>query len=292
MGFHYCHAKIAVDIVLKYFVNRCLTSTNNLRMKRARILLQFDQPAAFRAALRDLLEQYANHAYRPGTAVAPRPLLPTYRIAPLIMRQLEMELAQTCLEQPEHALNAIQALWEDLYLEPRILAVQLLGRLPRSMDAGVLEKLRAWVTPAENFRMTDALFQYATVGLRQGSALPLLALIEEWINSSQPGLTALGLRAWIALINDPKFENIPAAFRMLGPLVQFPPAPLLADLHDVLSALTQRSQTETLYFLRQMLSMATGANTARLVRRCLPEFPPEQQAVLRSAMQTAQHQDD
>lgn len=258
-----------------------------LRTQINRILLQFDQPAAFRAAVCDLLEQYANHAYRAGSAIAPQPLLPSYRVAPLIVRQLEIELALTCQEQPQHALNALQALWEDTHLETRTLAAQLLGRLPRTLDDGVLEKLRAWVTPHENFRMIDALFSYGTPSLRQGSAAALLGLIEEWLGSSSTAVTALGLRALIAVVEDPQFENIPAVLRMLGPLVQSAPTPLLSELHDLLSALTRRTPTESAYFLRQMISVSPEANTARLVRRCLPNFTPEQQNMLRSAIASA-----
>lgn len=258
-----------------------------LRTQINRILLQFDQPEAFCAALRELLELNANFAYRPGQAVQPQPLLPSYRISPLIMRQLEIDLARACHEQPEHALAIISALWADPYLEPRLLAASLLGSLPRAMDDQVLEKLRAWVTPDQNFRMIDSLFQTGTAGLRQGAAQSLLALVEEWLSSQRQGLVALGLRALVPLVADPQFDNIPAVFRLLRPQVQIAHAPLLANLQAALEAMIRRTPTETAFFLRQALSIAHSANASRLVRRCLPSFSPEQQTALREALRSS-----
>jgi hypothetical protein len=41
---------------------------------------------------------------------------------------------------------------------------------------------------------------------------------------------------------------------------------------------------ETVYFLRQMISISSSVGAARLVRRCLPFFNEESQASLRKAL--------
>jgi hypothetical protein len=256
-----------------------------LRMQINGLIALFGNPAAFCRALGDLLYLYANHTYRPGQAVQPQPLLPSYRVAALVMRQLELELGKTCQEQPEQALEIIEALWKDTHLEPRLLATSLLGSIPIQYDAAVIEKLRSWGQPQENYRILDALFENGTVMLRRSGAPLLLALLEEWIN--KPGKEALGIRACVPLVKDSHFENLPVIFRLLGPLVQNVPGPLLADLHVVLVSLIERSPIETSYFLRQELSLANNPTTARLVRRCMPSFEPAQQASLRAALQAA-----
>ncbi|RPJ43018.1 MAG: hypothetical protein EHM21_12100, partial [Chloroflexi bacterium] len=93
---------------------------SRLRTQINGLIDRFDDPTGFRLALRDLLEMYANRAYRPGQAVQPQPLLPSYRVPPLITHQLELELSKTCLEQPAQALEVVEALWHDPFLEPRL----------------------------------------------------------------------------------------------------------------------------------------------------------------------------
>src|SRR5512133_2706116 len=93
-----------------------------LRAQINGLITRFADPESFRLALRDLLDLYANRAYRAGQAVQPQSLLPSYRVSPLIMQQLDLELSKTCQEQPEQALKVVEMLWHDPYLEPRLLA--------------------------------------------------------------------------------------------------------------------------------------------------------------------------
>jgi hypothetical protein len=258
-----------------------------LRAQINGLIERFGDPPGFRAALRDLLDLYANRAYRPGQAVQPQPLLPSYRVTPLIMHQLELELGKTCHEQPEQALNIIEALWRDPYLEPRLLATSMLGTIPASHQEAVIQALRAWAVPEENFRMLDALFHNGMVGLRRTAPQSMFRLFEEWLNSSQAATQSMGVRALIPVIEDHAFENLPPIFRLISPLVQRLPAALFTDLQAVIEALAKRTPIETAYFLRQALGMAPGPAMGRLVRRCMPCFSPAQQASLRAALQAA-----
>lgn len=260
---------------------------SRLRSQINGLIERFANPADFRLALRDLLELYANRAYRPGQAVKPQPLLPSYRVTPLIIHQLELELGKTCQEQPGQALGVVDALWHDPYLEPRLLAATLLGTIPASHQEAVVQTMRAWAVPTENFRMLDTLFRSGTTILRRSAPQLLFKLFEEWLNSSDMETQAMGVRALIPIIEDQAFENLPPVFRLLSPLVQRSSTPLFTDLQAVLEALARRTPIETAYFLRQALSMAPAPGTSRLVRRCLPLFGPAQQASLRAALQAA-----
>lgn len=260
---------------------------SRLRVQINGLIAHFHDPVGMRAALHNLLDKYANRAYRPGQTIKAQTLLPSYRVTPLVMRQLEIELGKTCKDQPDQALNVVEELWHDTYLEPRVLATQLLGAIPASHSHAVIQKIAGWAKPDENSRMLDALFQNGTVELRRSASLPLLSAVEQWIGSYRPEQQILGLRALVPLIQDPAFENLPPVYRMLGPLVQNISAPLQTDLQIAVEALARRSPVETVYFLRQSLSIAVGQGTARLIRRCIPLFDPAQQASLRSALQAS-----
>jgi hypothetical protein len=258
-----------------------------LRSQINTLIASFDNPAVFCSGISGLLDQYSNRAYRPGQTVQVQALLPSYRVPPLITHQLEQELSRTCREQPVYALGVVEALWRDTFVETRTLAAVLLGAIPASHAASVVQKLREWATPKENFRMLQALFQNGTITLRSAAPQLLFTLFGEWLASREPDVQALGVQALVPLVTDGSFENLPPVYRLLGPLVQNVPPALNTELSEVLLALSRRSPTETAYFLRQALSIATGPATARLARKCLPLFGPQQQASLRAALQSA-----
>lgn len=258
---------------------------SRLRQQINQLITSFVDPAVFRRQINNLLDQYANHAYRAGQAVQPQPLLPSYRVPPLVMRQLELELGKTCRELPEPAFDAAEALWRDPYLEPRLLAASLLGSIPvQEYGAQVVQKLQSWGQPSENLRILVALMQNGTVNLRRESPALLINLIEKWLGSTEIGQQAVGLRALVPIIEDKSYENLPTIFRILGPFVQTVPGQLNADVQQTVQSLIKRSPVETAYFLRQALSLSMGNNTARLIRRCLPDFGPTQQSTLRAAL--------
>lgn len=258
-----------------------------LRQQINQLILSFQEPENFCRLLRDLLDLYAHHSYRPGQAIQPQPLLPTYRVPPLVMRQLTLELGKTCQEQPQQALAVVATLWKETYLEPRLLAASMLGSIPvESSKEGVLGLLRAWATGSENHRLITAVMETSTQLLRREAPDRLLQLVDVWLSDPSPAQQSVGIQALIAMVNDQSFENIPAVFRLLGPAVQNVNPRLQADLQLVLQALIRRSPVETAYFLRQALSLSVGTNTARLIRRMLPEFEPAQQASLRAALGT------
>ena len=256
-----------------------------LRMQINQLILIFNQPVEFSRRLHDLLNLYANHAYRAGQAVHPRSLQASYRVPTLVMRQLELELGKTCQEVPRQALDLLDTLWEDSYVEPRLLAASLLGAIPLEGYAGeVIQKLRQWGRPEENLMIFTTLTERGTVNLRKQAPEMLLNLIDEWLESATPLQQAVGIRMLLPLIHDQTFQNLPAAFRMLSPLMQNPQPALHADLLAALREFIHRSPVETGYFLRQVLSLTEGNTTARLIRRVINEFSPDQQISLRSAL--------
>lgn len=257
-----------------------------LRQQINQLILVFQDAPLFCQRARELFELYAQLNYRAGQAVQPRPLLPTYRVPQLFMRQLTLELGKTSQEQPQQALAVISLLWKEPYLEPRQLAAVLLGVVPVHVAGpSVIERLREWANAQQNLQMINILMEFGTVSLRRETPDKLLRLIEEWMTHPNPAQQAIGVQALIALVNDRTFENLPAVYRLISPGVQHVHPRLQADLQLAIQALIKRSPAETAFFLRQSLSLSSGTGTARLIRRCLPAFDAAQQATLRAALQ-------
>lgn len=255
-----------------------------LRSQIQEVMAYFSDPPAFLRELKELLERYSDHAYRPGTAIKPQPLLPSYRVTPLILREIELQLTRICQEQPEQALEIAETFWQEKYLDIRQFAANMLGAIPPEYGTAVIEKIQFCATPGDNYRVLDILFQAGTTNLRRSGSALLLELADKWLNQTEPGVKSLGLRLLIPVISDSRFENTPPVFRLLGPLVQNPPVQLQADLQAILEALSRRVPSETVYFLRQTMAISTNQTVSRMIRRLLPLFDPSQQAALKSAI--------
>lgn len=255
-----------------------------LRQQAALLAEQFEQPDAFIRSLHHLLDFYADRTHRPGQAGEPPPLLSAYNVRPPVIRQVLQELVQLAPENPEAALNLCDALWNQPYLELRLLAAGLLGQLPVDPPEPVLERVQAWVKQGTEARLKTVLFDQGLARLRKEDPNLVLQRAEEWLSSADPFDQQLGLQAMLPLVSDPAYQNLPVFFRLIYTLVRSIPPGLRPDLLDVLAALARRSPQETAYFLRQTLLTLQSPDTAWLIRRSLPAFPLNTQESLRRAL--------
>jgi hypothetical protein len=254
---------------------------SRLRAQLPRLTALFARPLEFRRALTDLCETYADPTFRAG-----RKIIPSYRMPQLVVRQMELVLGAACREHPEQALDVVDELWGATYLEPRMLAVYLLGQVPLSQAEGILERLRKWANPSEDTMMLEALLIYGTLRLRTEGPDALMDLFGEWLNDSEIPRRLIGLKAMHSLANDPEFENLPPLFNQLFPLVRAAPQNLFNELSALLTTLARREPTETAYFLRQVLASPTGKDTPRLTRRIMPLLSEAQQESLKSILKS------
>ncbi len=247
---------------------------------------KFAQPPEFIRGLRELFDFYAYRVYKPGQTVPPTNLLPAYHIPPLVMLRLQSSLRPLCLAREAEALALVDALWEEKMVEPRILAAHLLGTIPLTSSVAVLQRLQQWSTPAEDRPILQALLNSGTTTLRREDVRGWITVIQAWLNAPDPAVQAVGLHALLPLVNDPRFENLPAVFSAITPLLQSAPPNLQSDLQDILEACARRSPIETGYLLRQLLSLSTAPGLTRLTRRVFNQFSPATQASLRTLLQS------
>jgi hypothetical protein len=165
------------------------------------------------------------------------------------------------------------ALWEQPYLEFRLLAASLLGFIPCRPAEPILARLKAWIRPEVDARLVDALFTQGLACLRQQNSTEVISVAESWLQEKDFFYQQTGLRLLLPLINDPQFENFPVFYRLILSLTRSAPARLRPDLLDVLAALARRSPNETAYFLQQAALMPNSPDTAWLIRQSLQEFP-------------------
>jgi len=243
-----------------------------LKKQTARLADLFDQPEAFLRALRDMLEFYVNRSLREVDAVAPASVLETYRTPPVILKHIETELAPLAAAHPDAALELADRLWDEGRLETHLLAASLLGRIP-PQEQRLLPRLTAWTAQVRDPSVRAALLTTSLARLRRETPEHFLALVGEWLHPERSRMWPSGIQALLPLIEDPAYHNLPPVFEILTHVVETAPGALQGDLTDLFHALYKASPSETVYFLRQVVTNSSTPLTAVTLRRISPSLP-------------------
>jgi hypothetical protein len=254
------------------------------RLKKQTALLAdiFDQPAAFLRELRDVLEFYVNRSLR-SQSVAPSSVLPTYRTPVVVLRQIEKELGPVAERQPIQALELADALWDEGWLETKLLAAFLLGRIP-PQEERLLARLTAWTQAVRDPEVRAALLTTSLTRLRKETPDLFLILVREWLHPARQRMWSNGVQALVPLISSPEFDNLPPIFEIIEPILKTSPATLQFDLQELIITLYEASPDETTYFLQQILKETRSPLPSVALRRMSPMLPPELQSSLREML--------
>ena len=253
-----------------------------LKKQTARLADMFDQPAVFLRELREVLEFYVNWTLR-SQSVAPSSVLPTYRTPVVVMRQIEKELGPIAELQPVQALELADALWDEGWLETKLLAAFLLGRIP-PQEERLLARLTAWTQAVRDPEVRAALLTTSLSRLRRETPDLFLVLVKEWLHPARQRMWSNGIQALVPLISSPDFDNLPPIFEIVEPIIKTSPAILQYDLQELITVLFETSPDETTYFLQQILKGTKSPLPAIALRRMSPELPMELQASVREML--------
>jgi len=255
-----------------------------LKIQAAQLADISSQPALFLRGLLELLDFYADRTYRAGQAGVRTSQIPRLHVPKPVMRQLEQELNHICANRPQEALSLADELWKAVFLETRLLAIHILCQVDPHPPESILVRLQRWAQPGEEPMLLDTLLASGKTRLQTSRPDLWLDQLQSWLNDERPAFQAMGLRASISLVSDPRFKNLPSVFTLITPVIGSHHRDLQPEVINLLAALAGRSPVETAYFLNQALQKGREAPVVRVVRRCLPCFPPEQQTFLRKAL--------
>ncbi len=240
----------------------------------------FFLPEDFLKHLRQTLDFYVNRTLRRQENIAPRSNLPTYRTPTVVMRQIENSIGALAMINPHYALELADLLWDEGYIETRMLAAFLLGRIP-PQEERLLARLTAWTQQVRDPSVRSELLTTSLARLRTETPNEFLVIIGEWLHPARQRFWSDGIQALLPMITDPNFENLPPIFELIRPVIETAPGGLQTDLGNLINALYQDSPSETDYFLHEVLENSSNPLTAVTLRRNLSTFPPELQTSLR-----------
>ena len=254
-----------------------------LKTQAARLAEKFVQPEAFVRELNELLDFYTNRTIR-ATQIIQRHSIPTYRTPRPVLRQIESELAPLAQTHSAEAVILTKALWDAGSIESRLLAANLLGNIPSTQAIPALARLPDWLSRSTDKEVRQALLTDALARLRWENPDTLFLILEGWLASPRPTLQVWGMQALVPLLQDPRFENLPAVFRILHPAIIAVGPITQVDFQACIAALERVSVIETLAFLRNILAEQPAPMLLRTLRRILPALSPELQTALREIL--------
>jgi hypothetical protein len=255
-----------------------------LKIQVTELLTNFTQPVDFLRELHAMLDFYADRTRRSGQSGKPKPLIQAYNVPRQVMRRIESDITPLVVADPENALFLADQLWLDAWYESRLLAIAILGLLPPEPANVIIDRLQLWGKGCREDALLASLLDDGAALIRSEFPDQYFLLIENWLTNGDVPSRKVGLRAMPALIQNPDFENLPALYRLLAPLVRESTSALEADLIQVVRALGRRSPQETTYFLQQNLKALHQSGLGLIIRRSLDVFPPELEESLREAL--------
>jgi hypothetical protein len=252
-------------------------------------------PPVFLDKLKDLFTYYGDRTLRPSQ-VAARPIsIQAANVPRPVLRQIVSELTPYANNTPHIILNLCRELWRYGWLEHRLLACRLAGKLPNDHADDIVLLIETWCFENHEESLVDAMATSSLTALHKDNADLLIGKAMEWVTQpaeDTPQIAAavalnfqkLGLRALAPLIEDPEYENLPKIFKTLKPILQAPPKILRPDLLNLLRILGRRSPQETTFYLRSLLNESPGATLQWIARRVLNTLPEDLQSSLRTAI--------
>ena len=263
---------------------------NRLKHQIDGLIWRFTRPAEFVQELHGIFSFYADRVYRPGELVEKKSSIQAYHVHSLVMRQLEIDLHQRCIENPGAALSLIDTLWQESMLEPRILAAALLGKLPLNYQQDICNRLVSWSGQTTDEILLRTLLEKGTSRLRQEKPEDWIQILKDWGTSERTGVQRAMLYAILSLLQNPEYENLPPLFDLTAIVIKSHPQALQRELIEVTTLLKERSPAECAYFLRQIIRLGVSEATARLLRKIIALFDEPVRSSLLAEWRTSSEQ--
>ena len=232
----------------------------------------FLQPDLFIRVLKDLLEQYSDRTHKPGQYGIINQSMPAFNVPTPVLRQVQVTIRPLVEQNPQLSLALSTSLWNEPYLEFRILAAYILGWIRVKPSQVILDCIHSWISSPVDDQVLTTLLKHGLAQLRLEEPEAVLKQAEEWLGSDRIWKKKAGLLVLESLIQEPKFENLPAIFTLISPFLRKTPSSLRSQVASLLITLLKRSPNESAFILQENLRASDNPDTAWLVRHALAEL--------------------
>ena len=257
---------------------------SRLQIQIEELLVYFNKPDAFHHRLRDLFSLYANRTLQFGQTPNPAPIFPKYHLPPPLIRQLQMAIKPHLEKDPKISLKCADQLWEDPYFEIKQFAIFILGNIPVEEPDPIIDRLASWIEAELDDALKSELLSIGTFSLQKDFPSTWEKFLQSLLDQGNPKMVSLGIQGLIEGVKTRKIENFPMVFRLISPIIKDPHTANMKALENLIEEMSKQSSTETVYFLKQTLSLSQSNETLRLIKRCLPLLPEKDRQDLKSTL--------
>ncbi len=238
----------------------------------------------FRQNFANLLEVHANLAYKPGYEIHQSSGLPKYHLPPIVQKQLQQRFLLLVKNRPQLALEYADQLWLEEVYETKYFSAIILGALPVSYSAEIINRLVSWSAQTPDKEINILLFDEASKSIRHDNSNQWLDIIQNWIDSNETKKILAAIIALQTTINDPTFINLPRILNMITPLFAINNRRIIAVLTSLVSDMAKINPGESLSYLTTLLLRTPYTSPKQIVRKCLKQFSEEDQKKLRQVL--------
>lgn len=255
-----------------------------LRSEIDTLLEHYGSPKLFHLRLHDLFSRYANRALRFGEESQRQPLMRMFHLPDPLMRQLKLDLNPMVQTYPTRSLDLSDELWRSDYFEIRLVAGYILSRVPVQEPASILDRLEQWLTPDLDKQLAAKLLSHAAQNFGVIHSQDWESFLATFLIRKNTEMAALGVIGFHESLIHAGYSNLPLIFRTISPLLQDPTTELMAPLRNLFESLAGNYPEETLYFIKQSLTLSESPIMVRLIKQCLPFFKGDLQDQLKAAL--------
>lgn len=267
-----------------------------LRTQVGELVLAYAEPELFARKLRDLFNYYGDRTRRVSKRTARATGLPTVNLPQPVIKEIITQLTPYAETAPHAVLTLAQILWASPMLENRLLAAQMLGKLPMDESTNVLILVSTWCRENHEEAVLTSLATHSLATIQKENPSMFLDQVWTWmtpepdeqtqdttadkkptpkISTAALNLQKLALMSLPPLIQNPKFENLPRIYTILDPVLADAPKVLRPYILDVLRLLAVRTPQETAYLLKKHLTEDPSIHVKWLARRTYTLLPQE-----------------
>ncbi len=229
----------------------------------------------FYSAYSDLTFQSSSLSVKAGTLFA-------FRTPAMLNREIEIAFSKFATTSPDRLCEFIDLLMKCPELEPRQLAATLLGALPAAYFDRVIPRLTSWANESSDPQDLTWLFTRATANLRLEKPEIWLSMLQQWLEAADEKSRSIAVYGLSSMITDSSLTSLPLIYKHLQPLLLEENTRISPYLETIIERLIQKSETETIYFLKQTIAISPNQTLIRMVRRSLPIFSAEGQESLKA----------
>lgn len=256
-----------------------------LKIQTSELVQTANDPQGFCRAYHEFLDYYADRTYRPGKVGEPPPLMRAYKVPKPVLKAVDKQLGEWAEENRQDALNLVDALWLQSFLEFRLTAASLMGQIEPFPVKHIFSRVQAWIQPNTEERLVNALINQGLKRILIEKQAQYVYQIDIWLRARDIERNRLGLKASLPLIAQRDFDDYPLLFKSLSRLMRQQNSPVRREILTMIENLAEKTPDETAFFLQNALkSFPDNAQIGWYVRNCLSYFPDKTRLQLRKAL--------